>query len=77
MLFSRYKGSLFYSNCACVAETGKPSREAKKGNCYVDCRLRFVLFLTLVGLIPLLTFLNDTPGTIVTLRFVTTHKAIY
>jgi len=57
-------GSISYSNCACVAGPG----EAKKGNCLVNCRFKFVLFLSVTSLIVFLTFLNDTPATIVTLR---------
>jgi len=65
-----FQGSFSYSNCACVTKTGKTTGEAKKGTCDVDCGLNFVLFLTLLALFPFLMFLNDTPATIVTLRFV-------
>ena len=42
----------------------------KKGSCYVDCGLKFMLFMAIVSLLPFLTFMNDTPAFIVTLRFV-------
>ena len=65
-----FQGSVFYSDCACVAKTGKTSIEAKKGICAVDCGLNRMIFLSILGLLPFMTFLNDTPGYIVTLRFV-------
>ena len=71
-----FQGSFSYYNCACVAKTGKTSREAKKGFCAVDCKLNRTIFLTILGLLPFLTFLNGTPGYIVTLRFVTGELGI-
>lgn len=64
------KGS-FYSNCACAAKSGGSARQVKKGNCYIDCGLKFLLFMVAVTLTPLLTFMNNTPGLVVTLRYVT------
>jgi len=65
-----FQGSFSYSNCACVATTGKMLGEAKKGICHVDCGLNFLLFLTILALLPFFTFTNEIPATIVTLRFV-------
>ena len=65
-----FQGSVFYSDCACIAKTGKTSIEAKKGACAVDCGLNRMIFLSILGLLPFMTFLNGTPGYIVTLRFV-------
>ncbi|KAJ7388253.1 hypothetical protein OS493_038940 [Desmophyllum pertusum] len=62
------QGSSSYSNCACVAETDNPSGGAKNGNCYVDCGLKFILFMAILALSPCMTFMNDTPAYIVTLR---------
>ncbi|XP_020613788.1 solute carrier organic anion transporter family member 4C1-like [Orbicella faveolata] len=71
------KGSFSYSNCACVAKTGKTSGEAKKGTCDVDCGLNRMIFLAILGLLPLKTFLNGTPGYIVTLRSVPRAQRSY
>ena len=65
-----FQGSFSYSKCACVTRTERTSGKAKKGTCVVDCGLNFVFFLSILALLPFLTALNDTPATIVTLRFV-------
>ena len=62
------QGLFSYANCACVARTGETSGKVKKGNCFADCGLNFVLFLIILGLIPFLTFSGFTPAYIVTLR---------
>ena len=65
-----FQGFFSFSKCACVTKTEKSLGEAKKGTCAVDCGLNFVFFLSILALLPFLTSLNDTPATIVTLRFV-------
>ena len=65
-----FQGFFSFSKCACVTKTEKTSGEAKKGTCAVDCGLNFVFFFSILALLPFLTSLNDTPATIVTLRFV-------
>ncbi|PFX24711.1 solute carrier organic anion transporter family member 4A1-like isoform X2 [Stylophora pistillata] len=70
------KGS-FYSNCACAAKSGGSARQVKKGNCYIDCGLKFLLFMVAVTLTPLLTFMNNTPGLVVTLRSVPPGQQSY
>ncbi|XP_078360965.1 solute carrier organic anion transporter family member 4A1-like [Oculina patagonica] len=71
------KGSSSYFNCACVTRTGKTSGKAKKGSCYVDCGLNFVLFMAILALMPLMTFMNHTPAYIVTLRSVPPGQRSY
>jgi len=71
------KGSFSYSNCACVATSGKTSGEAKKGICAVDCGLNRMIFLAVLGILPFMTFLNGTPGYIVTLRSVPPTQRSY
>ena len=68
-----FQGSFSYSNCACVAKTGQTSGEATKGTCGVDCRLKLLLFLIILALMPFTACLNDIPATIVTLRFAMYH----
>ena len=65
-----FQGSFSYSNCACAAKTGQTTGEAKKGICAVDCGLNRMIFLAILGFLPFMTFMNGTPGYIVTLRFV-------
>lgn len=64
-----FQDSFSYSNCACVAKTGQTSGEARKGTCGVDCRLKLLLFLIILALMPFTACVNDIPATIVTLRF--------
>lgn len=70
-------GSSSYSNCTCVADTSQTSGEVTKGNCVFDCRLKFILFMIVYTAIVFLTFLNDTPALIVTLRSVPKGQQSY
>ena len=68
--FHLFQDSISYSDCACAAKAGDTSEQMKKGYCHVDCGLKFMLFMAVVSLLPFLTFMNNTPAFIVTLRFV-------
>jgi len=71
------KGSFSYSNCACVAKTGKTSGEVRKGTCSVDCRFELLLFLIILGLMPFIACVNDIPAITVTLRSVPPAQRSY
>ena len=63
------KGSTSYSNCACAAKSGESAGQMKKGNCYIDCGLKFLLFMAAVVLTPLFTLMSNAPALVVTLRY--------
>lgn len=60
--------STFYKSCACVEAKSDPFGKVEKGACEANCGLQLVLFLLVVSAITLMTFVNDTPALIVTLR---------
>ena len=57
-----------YANCSCVVTQSEAWGEVHSGACGVNCRLQLVLFVALSTLIVFLSFVNDTPAYIVTLR---------
>lgn len=71
------KGSTSYSNCACAAKSGESAGQMKKGNCYIDCGLKFLLFMAAVVLTPLFTLMSNTPALVVTLRSVPPGQQSY
>ena len=46
-----------------------PIGKVEKGVCQVDCGLNLGLLLIVLSTIALMTFLNDTPAIVVTLRY--------
>ena len=69
LLLSSLQSSTYYQNCACVMSKADPIGKVEKGLCQVDCGLSLVLLLIVLSAIALLTFLNDTPAIVVTLRY--------
>lgn len=68
-LYLRFQTSSFYENCACVMSKADPIGKVEKGVCQVDCGLKLLLLLLVLSAIALMTFLNDTPALVVTLRY--------
>lgn len=64
---SPFQTSALYENCACLASEPK---EVHKGACQVDCGIRLTLFVIVMAVITFMTFINDTPAMIVSLRYV-------
>ena len=46
-----------------------PIGKVERGVCQEDCGLNLVLFLIVLSAVALVTFLNDTPAIVVTLRY--------
>lgn len=69
--------STFYKSCACVEAKSDPFGKVEKGACEANCGLQLVLFLLVVSAITLMTFVNDTPALIVTLRSIPAGQQPY
>ena len=67
-LFS-FQTSTSFKSCTCVESKSDPTGEVEKGACLANCGLKLVLFLLVLSTITLMTFVNDTPALIVTLRY--------
>lgn len=59
--------SALYENCACLASEPK---EVHKSACHVDCGIKLTLFVSVMAVITFMTFINDTPAMVVSLRYV-------
>lgn len=64
-----FQSSTYYQNCACVMSKADPIAKVEKGVCQVDCGLNLLLLFIVLSAVALMTFLNDTPAIVVTLRY--------
>lgn len=64
-----FQSSTYYQNCACVMSKADPIGKVEKGVCQVECGLNLLLLLIVLSAVALMTFLNDTPAIVVTLRY--------